>query len=118
MKKSVLVVGSSNVDMIVQADPIPKPGETVLGGKLSMAAGGKGANQAVAAARAGAAVTFVARLGQDTFGDQAIAGFEADHINTEWIVRDSKAASGVALIVVAGSRWAVVSGQSTDLLPH
>lgn len=60
-KQSIVVVGSSNTDMVIQLDRIPRPGETILGGKFVMAAGGKGANQAVAAARAGGDVTFVAR---------------------------------------------------------
>src|SRR5258708_13797268 len=71
----VVVVGSSNTDMIVRADRLPMPGETVLGGDLSTAAGGKGANQAVAAARLGAHVTFVARVGADMFGPQGLPGF-------------------------------------------
>ena len=62
MNKNIVVVGSSNTDMIVAMDHIPAPGETVLGGDFSTAAGGKGANQAVAAARAGGTVTFVARV--------------------------------------------------------
>ena len=67
----VVVVGSANTDMIVQAERLPGPGETVLGGRFATAQGGKGANQAIAAARLGAQVTFVARLGQDALGDQA-----------------------------------------------
>ena len=75
-KKSIVVVGSSNTDMVIQLDRIPRPGETILGGRFVMAAGGKGANQAVAAARAGGDVTFVARVGRDMFGDKALAGFQ------------------------------------------
>ena len=73
-KPSILVVGSSNTDMIIKVQRIPKPGETILGGEFAMAAGGKGANQAVGAARAGGAVTFIARVGQDMFGEKAVAG--------------------------------------------
>ena len=87
-KNSILVVGSSNTDMIIKVERIPKPGETILGGEFASAAGGKGANQAVGAARAGGAVTFIARVGQDMFGDKAVAGFIADGINVDYVVRD------------------------------
>jgi ribokinase len=100
MKAKIVVVGSSNTDMILKLDRIPKPGETILGGEFVTAAGGKGANQAVAAARAGGAVTFIARVGKDMFGDQAVAGFVASGINVDHVQRD-KFPSGVALIFVA-----------------
>jgi ribokinase len=96
----IVVVGSSNTDMVVQAERIPAPGETVLGGEFIMAAGGKGANQAVAAARLGAQVTLVARVGADVFGERAVAGFEREGIDTRHISVDPLAASGVALIFV------------------
>jgi ribokinase len=96
----IVVVGSANTDMVVRTEHLPLPGETVLGGKFIMTAGGKGANQAVAAARLGADVTLVARLGRDVFGDRALAGYQAEGINTDYIVRDEAEASGVALIVV------------------
>ncbi|MGK5082599.1 ribokinase [Bdellovibrionota bacterium FG-1] len=96
----VLVIGSSNTDMIVRAPRIPQPGETILGGTFGVAAGGKGANQAVAAARAGAEVTFVACIGNDSFGTQALARFSKAGINTDFVRRDSVLPSGVALITV------------------
>ena len=74
----IVVVGSVNVDMVVKSARLPAAGETMTGGRFLMAPGGKGANQAVAAARLGAAVTLVARVGRDIFGDQAIAGFERE----------------------------------------
>jgi sugar/nucleoside kinase (ribokinase family) len=76
-KKKIVVVGSSNTDMIIKAPRIPAPGETVLGGQFSMAAGGKGAIEAVAAARAGGEVVFIARVGADFFGERAIKSFLA-----------------------------------------
>lgn len=94
------VVGSSNTDMVVRVPKLPLPGETVLGGRFLQAAGGKGANQAVAAARAGAEVAFIARLGSDVLGDQALAGFRQDRICPDFIVRDPESPSGVALILV------------------
>jgi len=117
-KPRILVVGSSNTDMIIQLERIPQPGETILGGEFVTAAGGKGANQAVAAARAGGEVTFVARVGQDMFGDKALAGFVQDGIQVEHVTRDPEAPSGVALIFVATdgeNSIAVASGANARL---
>ena len=75
MNPKIVVVGSANTDMVVQVAHLPVQGETVLGGKFVTARGGKGANQAVAAARLGAHVTFVARLGRDAFGQEAAAAY-------------------------------------------
>lgn len=114
------MIGSSNTDMVIQVDRLPKPGETILGGKFTSAAGGKGANQAVGAARAGGEVTFIARIGQDLFGEKALAGFAADNINVDYVVRDATEPSGVALIFV-GQRGensiAVASGANGQLSP-
>ncbi len=96
----VLVVGSSNTDMIVRVPRIPRPGETILGGAFAMAAGGKGANQAVAAARAGGRVTLVARVGDDLFGRQAREGFVRDGIDARFVLTTPGAPSGIALITV------------------
>jgi ribokinase len=85
----IVVVGSSNTDMVVKAKRIPGVGETVTGGSFVMAAGGKGANQAVAAARLGAEVTLVAKVGRDMFGDRAIEGYRAEGIATDCILRDA-----------------------------
>jgi ribokinase len=119
-KKSIVVVGSSNTDMIIKLARIPRPGETVLGGEFFSAAGGKGANQAVGAARAGGRVTFVARVGNDIFGDQAVAGFRKDGINVDCVFRDRAAPSGVALIFVAKdgeNSIAVAGGANARLMP-
>jgi ribokinase len=116
--KSVLVVGSSNTDMVLRVPRIPRPGETVLGGAFAMAGGGKGANQAVAAARAGARVTFVARVGDDVFGERALAGFAADGVDTRFVLKTAGAASGVALIAVderGENSIAVASGANEHL---
>ncbi|MBC7232229.1 MAG: ribokinase [Chloroflexi bacterium] len=117
----VAVVGSSNTDMVVRVPHIPSPGETVLGGEFVMAAGGKGANQAVAAARLGAQVTLVARVGQDVFGERALAGFRQEGIATQYITVDPEAASGVALIFVDRSgenSIAVAPGANARLTPQ
>ncbi len=101
MGRRIVVVGSSNTDMILQLERVPRPGETLLGGDFTMAAGGKGANQAVAAARAAGDVSFVARVGKDIFGDLAIKGFHQDNINLDHLTVDDTLASGTALIFVA-----------------
>ena len=119
-KSPVLVIGSANTDMIIQVERLPKSGETILGGDFTSTAGGKGANQAVAAARAGGAVTFIARVGQDIFGAQAIAGYIGDGINVDHVIRDRTNPSGVALIFVGKSgdnSIAVASGANGSLSP-
>ncbi|MBN1441604.1 MAG: ribokinase, partial [Planctomycetes bacterium] len=121
MASRIAVVGSSNTDMIVKVPKIPRPGETVIGGTFSTAAGGKGANQAVAAARAGGDVTLVARVGADMFGDQALQGFIEDGIHVEHVLRDPDAPSGVALIFVGESgenSIAVAPGANAHLTPR
>ncbi len=116
----IVVVGSSNTDMVVKSRRIPRVGETVVGGQFVMAAGGKGANQAVAAARLGAEVTFVAKVGQDMFGDQAIAGYAREGIDTRFVFRDPEHATGVALILVdeqGENLISVASGANHHLRP-
>jgi ribokinase len=120
MKPKIVVVGSSNTDMVVKIPGLPRPGETILGGSFSMAAGGKGANQAVAAARAGGEVTLIARIGRDVFGMQAQEAFERDGVNTEHIAVDPDLPSGVAFIFVdehGENCIAVASGANAALSP-
>jgi len=121
MKNRIAVVGSSNTDMIIKTSKIPRPGETILGGEFHMAAGGKGANQAVAAARAGGDVAFIARIGNDIFGKKAIEGFIHDRIDVKHIHGDRWAASGIALIIVGAdgeNSIAVASGANANLTPE
>ncbi len=96
----VVVVGSANADMVVRVPQLPLPGETRLGGVFALVPGGKGANQAVAAARLGAAVTFVGCVGADSFGDMLALNLENEGIGTGFVVRDPDAQTGVALITV------------------
>jgi ribokinase len=120
MKPKLVVVGSSNTDMIIRLDCLPRPGETVMGGEFAMAAGGKGANQAVGAARAGGDVTLVARVGRDVFAERAAAGWAADRIRAQFVVRDPVRPSGTALIFVAAdgeNSIAVASGANAALSP-
>jgi ribokinase len=116
----VVVVGSTNTDMTVRVPRIPRPGETVCGTDFRVTGGGKGANQAVAAARAGAPVLFVTALGADAFGDRALEALAAEGIDVTLVRRVPGAASGVALIFVdeAGENSiAVASGANTALAP-
>ncbi len=118
-KNKIVVLGSSNTDMTIKGERLPKPGETVLGGEFVMGPGGKGANQAVAAKRLGGEVCFICKLGRDIFGDNAISGYEREGIDTSHILRSDKA-SGTALILVdAGAEncIAVAPGANGDLSP-
>ena len=98
----IVVVGSSNTDMVVKSERIPRAGETVLGGEFVMVPGGKGANQAVCAAKLGADVKLVARVGDDVFGERSLANFRDVGIDTQFVLKDPLSASGVALITVDG----------------
>jgi ribokinase len=116
----ILIIGSSNTDMVIKTDKLPLPGETVLGGNFFMNAGGKGANQAVAAARLGGRVTLITKLGDDIFGQQALDGFKKEKINTQYILTDRNSPSGTALILVndeGENSIAVAPGANAKLVP-
>lgn len=98
--KKIIVIGSSNVDMVVRTSHLPAPGETILGGEFFMNQGGKGANQAVAIKRLGGNLIFMAKLGNDVLGRQSVGYFKKDGIDTRYIALDEDSASGVALISV------------------
>ena len=115
------MVGSSNMDLVVKSPRIPVPGETILGGDFFMVPGGKGANQAVAAARLGARVCFVARLGDDLFGRKSLENFQREGLDTKFVTLTSHTPSGVALITVdeAGNNAIVVApGANAKLSPE
>lgn len=119
-KKAIVVIGSTNTDMVVRADHIPVPGETILGGTFFMNPGGKGANQAVAAARLGGNVTFICKTGTDIFGKNTSQMFEKEGINTGFVIQDDKNPSGVALITVsknAENSIVVAPGANSALNP-
>lgn len=99
----ILVVGSSNTDMVVKSAHLPLPGETVLGGQFFSFAGGKGANQAVAAAKLGGEVIFLVKVGNDALGKSAVEGFKKEGIDVSHIIIDPESHSGVALIMVEDS---------------
>jgi len=118
--KKIVVLGSTNTDMVIKAARIPAPGETILGGRFLMNPGGKGANQAVAAARLGGQVTFVAKVGDDLFGREARSLFAKEGIRTEHVFTDPNEPSGVALIMVddkGENCIAVASGANGTLSP-
>ena len=101
-KPHLIVVGSSNTDLVIQCERLPRPGESLLGGAFARFAGGKGANQAVAAARAGARVTFIGAHGDDDFGRAAKAGLRKEGIDVQFFRQKSGVASGIALILLGG----------------
>jgi ribokinase len=115
----ILVIGSSNTDMVIKTKKLPVPGETILGGTFLMNPGGKGANQAVAAARLGGKVRFITKRGNDLFGNQTVGLLMRENIDTEYLVKDPELPSGVALITVdaAGENSIVVApGSNGNLL--
>jgi ribokinase len=121
MSERIVVIGSCNTDMVINTERLPRPGETIIGGSFFMNAGGKGANQAVAAARLGGNICFVAKVGNDHFGSHAIEQYKAEGIDVQQISIDSEQPSGVALIMVDGKGEnciAVASGANALLSPQ
>jgi len=96
----IVVIGSCNTDMVVSSPKMPVPGETVMGGEFAIIPGGKGANQAVSAARAKGQVSFIAKVGNDDFGRNAIAGYKVDNIDISNIFIDPIKPTGIAVIIV------------------
>lgn len=116
----ILVIGSSNTDMVIKTKKLPAPGETILGGTFLLNPGGKGANQAVAAVRLGGKVTFIGKRGNDLFGNQTVGLLMREGIDTEYFIKDSELPSGVALITVdsSGENSIVVApGSNAALFP-
>jgi ribokinase len=116
----VVVVGSLNMDLIVNVPHLPRPGETVIGDRFLRAAGGKGANQAVAAARLRASVTMIGRVGHDSFGRDLTRGLRDEGVTTRWVLGSDRA-TGTALIEVDDSgenTIALAPGANLDLLPE
>ena len=107
---SIIVLGSINTDLVIRSPALPRPGETVLGGEFYRAAGGKGANQAVAAARSShEPVTFLAAVGDDSFGSESLAALQRENLNCEFIKVVAGQPSGVALILVDASGQNLIS---------
>lgn len=114
----VVVIGSSNTDMVIKTRRFPKPGETILGGEFFMFHGGKGANQAVAAARLGAEVVFICAVGDDLFGSNALAHYGKEGIMLQGVQKMEGQASGIALITIdeSGENEIVVAPGANNLL--
>lgn len=117
-KPKICVVGSSNYDLIAYTDRLPKLGETIHGDRFQMGFGGKGANQAVTAAKLGADVTMITKLGKDIFGEQTLENFKSLAINTDHVYFTNKASSGVAPISVdkEGNNSIIVVAGANNLL--
>lgn len=119
-QKQIIVIGSSNTDMVIRSKKMPRPGETVLGGDFMMNHGGKGANQAVAAAKLGGRTMFVGKVGDDVFGRQTVEMLSGLGIDVSHLGVSEKSPSGVALINVDDSgenSISVASGANADLSP-
>ena len=120
MLSKILVIGSSNTDMVIKTREFPKPGETVMGQTFLMNPGGKGANQAVAAVRLGAVVRFVTKVGSDVFGKEALEGFKKEGLDITYTLQTDAFPSGVASIIVnekGENQIVVASGANMDLKP-
>lgn len=115
---SIIVLGSINTDLVIRSPSLPRPGETILGGEFYRAAGGKGANQAVAAARTSRdPVTFLAAVGDDSFGHESLAGLQRENLDTRFLKLVPGQASGVALILVdAGGQNLISVASGANLL--
>jgi len=96
----VVVIGSINTDMVVSTQNLPLPGESKMGTDFNIHPGGKGANQAVAASRAGAQVSLIAKVGNDEYGKKALENYKKENISTDFIFTDQEEPSGIALIMV------------------
>lgn len=114
----IVVIGSSNTDLVVNTDRAPEGGETVLGNGFVVNHGGKGANQAVAVSRIGGTVSFISKVGNDTFGSQMRRHYEDEGMDVSYVFVDALAPSGVALIIVDGkaeNRIVVAPGANGNL---
>lgn len=112
----VLVIGSINMDLVVETDRVPSPGETLTGKQFATYHGGKGANQAVAACRLGAQVSMIGCVGQDAFGTELIDGLRQEGIDTQYVLTRSEAATGVAVITVSRTENAIIVVPGTNHL--
>ena len=119
-KHSLVVVGSANMDMVVMTDRFPKLGETILGNNFSMVPGGKGANQAVCAAKLGGNVNFIGKMGNDIFRERLVENMGSDGVCLDHVFIDNEHATGIALIMVdsdGNNEIVVVSGSNMQLTP-
>lgn len=121
MKNKIIVVGSSNVDLIMKMERLPAKGETVTDAEFMQVYGGKGANQAVAAARAGGDVVFVSCVGEDAYTPQMVQNYINEEMDTRFVFQEKNVASGYALIMIGGDGDNIISvapGANYELLPE
>jgi len=117
--KSIAVLGSLNADLVVQMDRYPNPGETTVAKSFAQFSGGKGANQAVACARLGATVSFVASIGTDPFSEMALGLYRDEGIDTIHVKRTAAAPTGVGFIIVeaaSGNNCITIDPGANELL--
>ena len=116
--KKLVVIGSSNMDLVVSTEHFPLPSQTVMGNKFMTNFGGKGANQAVAASLLGGDVTFICKVGNDNYGREMIEKFQKDGIDTQYVTATDQAATGIAVITVDanGENTIVVASGANGLL--
>ncbi|HEY1171709.1 MAG TPA: ribokinase [Verrucomicrobiae bacterium] len=117
-RKQVVVIGSANMDLVTRVREFPRPGETIAGSALEQHPGGKGANQAVAAARAGAKVSFIGNIGRGAIGDALVAGLKKERIDLMHLERSRELPAGTAVILLnqRGENQIVVTRSSNDLV--
>jgi len=117
-KPNILVIGSSNVDLIMQMDRFPAPGESVFGKKFEQVYGGKGANQAIGAARSGGHVTFITCLGNDVHAEVMLNNFKRENIDTSYVIKTDELPCGTAIIQIdkSGENCIAVSTEANGLL--
>jgi ribokinase len=121
MNRKIVVIGSSNVDLLMKMDHLPEKGETVTDAEFFQVYGGKGANQAVAAARAGGNVAFVNSVGEDAYTPQMVQNYKNDGIDTRYVFQEKDIASGHALIMIGGEGMnylSVAPGANYKLTPQ
>src|SRR5579875_2333835 len=117
----ICIVGSANIDLTFRTSRLPRPGETLTGQAFQIGFGGKGANQAVMAARLGIHVAMIARVGSDVFGEQTLHNFKQHGIDTTYVLRDAEQTTGTAAILVEDSGQnciLIVPGANTALTPE
>jgi ribokinase len=118
--KNIVALGSINTDLVVNTPQLPKPGETVTGSDLKTMLGGKGANQAIAAARLGSSVSMIGRVGNDPYGLAALENLRQQHVNIQHVTVDPSTPSGIAFILIdeCGNNSIIVSPGANGLLQH
>lgn len=120
-KNYVIIIGSSNIDLNIYSERLPKPGETVTGGIFKQYLGGKGANQSIASVRSGSNTIFIGKVGRDLYGEHMISQLKDDGVNTDYILKDPTESSGIAFIMIdkdGENMISVAPGANAKLMPE